>query len=49
MGEEATDYLLSCCCTGCAVAPGDIKVRKLEQEKLLAFQSGQQNLAYQNM
>lgn len=48
-GDEATDYLLSCCCTGCAAAQEDIEVRKLEEEKRLAFQTGQQNLAQQNL
>ena len=40
---------LSCCCTGCAAAQEDIEVRKLEEEKRLAFQTGQQNLAQQNL
>lgn len=48
-GDDADDYCLSCFCTGCALAQEDVEIRKLEQERLLAFQNGQEKLASQNL
>lgn len=48
-GSSGKDYLLSCCCTPCALGQEDIEVRRIERERLLQFQTGQQTLAQQNL
>lgn len=48
-GSSGNDYLLSCCCTPCALGQEDIEVRRIERERLLQFQTGQQTLAQQNL
>lgn len=48
-GSKIKDWGISCCCSPCGLAQEDVEICKMEEQRLLAFQNGQQRLANQNL
>lgn len=48
-GTPSNDYLVSCCCSPCALGQEDMEVRRIERARLLEYQNAQQTLAQQNL
>lgn len=49
IGSARRDAVLVCCCAPCVMAQDDIEVRKVERQRLEAYQTSQGRLAEMNM